>query len=121
MKETEKIVKKIEDLSGILDKFYNALDEIYIEDDLDVTLTELSKTEEGKKLTKKQRKEKVLDYLQKKFPNLSKQLDEFNMITEAVMIKVNDAKSKIEDAQSDVEDIEYEKEELERRIDELKI
>jgi len=120
IKEVGEIVKKIKKVNGVLEKVYEELDRLDIGDELALTLKEINKTEEGKKLTKKQRREMVLNYLDKKFPNLSKQLDEFDMVAEAITIKVNDAKEKIEDAQMELDEIESDQEELQQRIDDLR-
>ena len=78
MKEAEKLVKKIDKVKDVLDEVYNKLDEVFIHDeDLDSTLRMINVVDDkGKKLPKKKREEMLLNYLDKKFPNLSKQLDE---------------------------------------------
>lgn len=119
-KEIEKVEKKIFKLGDVLDKIYNALDELYCKEEFDLGIKIFGKTPEGKKMTKKQRKEFVLDYLEKKFPQLDKQLKELSIISEAIQLRVLEAQQKIEDMTNEVDELESEKEEVERRIDDLR-
>ena len=119
-KEIKKVEDSIKKVSGVINKFNKRLDDIYIEEEFDLGIELFGKTEEGKKMTKKQRESFVLDYLEKKYPQLDNQLKEINIITEAISLRINKARDNLEEAEEEVSNIEGEQEELESRIDELK-
>lgn len=117
----KKLEKKIEEIIDFTNNLYEKLDEMG--SGLDGVYSELVSDlpSEGKKLTKRQRKDMVLKLVQEKCPNIVKMFEEFDLFIEGFSELVDERKSKLEDIEMELNEIEDLAEELEERKDRLKI
>ena len=107
----------LKQLSEEIDKFYNILDKM---GDIDLSDVEVfSLVQEGKKLTKVQRRKLAEDALKAKLPHVFQQLEEFALVIDGLSNKVEWMKTELQEKLDEVEDLENDKEELQSRIDDL--
>lgn len=98
-KTLDRIDKQIGKIQEFLDGVRDKIDEIWIDDDIDAIANELA----GKKLGKKEKRERGIEYIKNKLPNLHKVFEELRDLVNGINSEISELNSKLEDAESELE------------------
>ncbi len=114
----EKMSAALDNIRKVVNKFNDTLDCIYV-DDLFCDMIEEMKKGTEEKLTKKQRKEKVLKIMNEKFPNIIKIFEGVDILAEGIEYKVDETMKRLGDVEDSINEIEEMQEEIERKKAEI--
>lgn len=119
----KKLEKKIDEIKDFTNNLYEKLDEMGsgLDGIYSNLIRDIKESEPEKKLTKKQRKEMVLNLVKEKCPNIVKMFEEFDLFVEGFSELVEDKKNRLEDISSELDEIEQLEDELQERKDRLDI
>lgn len=114
-KDLEEIKKSLKKLTDFFGKVNDLTEEIWIDDGLE----DISKEITQEKLTKKQRREKALNFLKERFPQINKEFDELDSFIQGIGLRITDLNSSLEEKLDDLEDAERLIEEVEDKKNSL--
>ena len=114
-KSLEEIKKSLKRLSDFFGKVNDLTEEIWLNLDVD----DISKEITQEKLTKKQRREKALNFLKERFPQINKEFDELDCFIHGIGLRITALNDGLEDKLSDLEDAERLIEEVEDKRNSL--